>query len=627
VARESQSEVAPANASDAVAVKGHWPDRRFFLTLGAIIVVGFALRVCYTVAQSSIDPWFAQPVIDGRYYVDWATAILRGGATPSGAYYLAPLYPYFLAGLFGVFGESFFALYLFQHLLAAGSATLIGLAGRRKIGAAGALFAAALFMLHHPLWFFAARPLGETLAIFLLLASLAALWRGGRRTALVAGLLAGLATVARPNLLLVAVVWTVGLAAQRRWPRTALFVAGLAVAILPVTAHNWFASGHLVPVSSNGGITAYHGNGPGAIGIYTHPYGFSFDLSRQREEATRHARARSGQSLDDVEADSWWGRQAVAARLDRPLESVGLIAWRIALTLGNRELGLDYPPSLDPNPWRATLRLPGGHEIPVVPWALLIGLAAAAVTLHGFGGTGGGVLWWGVVACVATPVLFYVSSRYRLPTAALLALPAGAGLGALIGSPDLSPARRWGALSVGLLVAVLSLAVPSGDLYRLQTAESLGNRAHAYLAAGMLGPAESDARQATALQPDSVRLWVNLGAVLLANERVEEAESSFRNAMELDPASPEAARGLASALARSGRVNEGIVVLRRALSFEPRSTGCWNGLVALLYASGDRTGAALAARRAGDLGLSLDPELLAEISSGAPGPAEESIEP
>ena len=52
---------------------------------------------------------------------------------------------------------------------------MIAFAGRRKVGAPAALFAAALFMLHHALWFFAARPLGETLAIFLLVAALAAL--------------------------------------------------------------------------------------------------------------------------------------------------------------------------------------------------------------------------------------------------------------------------------------------------------------------------------------------------------------------------------------------------------------------------------------------------------------------
>jgi len=589
--------------------------------------MGLALRVAYTVAQATIDPWFAQPVIDGRYYVDWGMALANGGSTPSGAYYLAPLYPYFLSVMFRVFGESYGSLYLTQHLLSVASAALIAWSGRRAIGEAGALFGAALFMLYHPLLFFAARPVGETLAIFLLIGALAALWRDGKRAALLAGLLAGLATVARPNVLLVAALWGVAEAVQRRWPRAVLFVAGLAVAILPVTVRNWVVSGHFVPVSSNGGITAFHGNGPGALGVYTHPHGFSFDLGRQREEATRHARDRSGLRLDDVAADAWWGRQALETRLQRPGESAGLIAWRMALTLGNRELSLDYPPALDPNPWRPTVRLPGVREIALVPWALLLGLAVAAVTLDGFRRTGGWSLWLAVVACAATPVLFYVSSRYRLPTAALLTIPAGAGLAGLVRSSILPPWRRWAALVAGLLAVALSMAVPSGGLDRLQTADGLSNRAQAYLLEGKLEHAEADAREAIDLRPRSVRLWVNLGAVMIASERPGEAVTAYRTALDVDPASPEAARGLASALARTGRVDQALGVLRRALNFEPRNIECWNALLTLLYAAGDPDEARRAAERATELGLQLDRRVLAAIAATPPGPVEEKSQP
>jgi tetratricopeptide (TPR) repeat protein len=601
--------------------------RQFLLWLGAIIASGLAWRLVYTLSQASVDPWFAQPMIDGRYYADWASSLMRGEAGPADAFYLAPLYPYFLAGVFRVFGQSFGALYVLQHLLAAATAFLIAWAGRSRVGAAGALCGAALFMLHHALWFFAARPLGETLAIFLLVAALAMLWREGWRACLAAGALIGLAALARPNLLLVAAVWAAGEATGRAWRRMALLVAGLAVVVLPVTARNWLESGHLVPISSNGGITAYHGNGPGALGVYTHPFGFSFDVTRQREEATRLARARTGRDLDAVEADAWWGSQALATRLERPLDSLGLVAWRAALTLGNRELGLDYPPQLDPNPLRATIRLPGGHEESLVPWAVLIGLAAAGVAAYGFRGTGGGTLWWAIAACAATPILFYVSSRYRLPTAALLALPAGAGAAGLI-FPDARPARsRWVAVGVGLMVAVVSFAVPSGDLNRLLTAEGLGNRAQAYLLAGRVDAAEADARRAVELQPESVRLWVNLGAALLAGAKLAEAEASYRRALDLDPASCEATGGLASTLAAEGRLSEGIGSLRRALSFEPRNLACWNALVGLLYAGGDTPGAMEEVRRAQAMGLRLEPSLVEAIKAEAGGPDKEGIDP
>jgi Flp pilus assembly protein TadD len=180
----------------------------------------------------------------------------------------------------------------------------------------------------------------------------------------------------------------------------------------------------------------------------------------------------------------------------------------------------------------------------------------------------------------------------------------------LVRSDILPPWRRWAALILGLVVVLISLAVPSGDLYRLQTAESLSNRAQAYLLAGMLDPAEADARQSVEMHPKSVRLWVNLGAVLLAKERVDEAEAAYRNALEIDLASPEAALGLANLLGRSGRLGEAEIVIRRALEFDARNVECWNGLVALLYAAGQRTEARAAVDRAEALGLQLDPNLL-----------------
>ena len=110
-------------------------------------------------------------------------------------------------------------------------------------------------------------------------------------------------------------------------------------------------------------------------------------------------------------------------------------------------------------------------------------------------------------------------------------------------------------------------------------------------------------------------------------ERLEEAATAYRTALEVDPASPEAARGLASALARTGQVEQALGVLRRALTFEPRNAGCWNGLVALLCAAGDPVEARRAAERAMELGLQLDPGVLAAIAALPAGPAEERNQP
>jgi tetratricopeptide (TPR) repeat protein len=604
---------------------GSLGDRRFALWLGAILLAGLALRLVYTWFQIRVDPWYALPVMDGRYYLRWAVALARGEGGPEGAYYLAPLYPLMLAALFRVAAVSFAAVYLLQHAMSLASAALLAIGGRRAVGDAGALAGASLFLLYHPLQFFAARPLGETLAILFLIGSLSTVRREGLPAALVGGLLAGLAALVRPNLLLVPLAWALIEARGRRWRGVLWVLAGVALAVAPVTVRNRLASGHWVPISSNAGITAYHGNGPGARGIYTHPFGLSLDMLRQREDAQALARARSGRPLDPVEADRWWGRQALRARLDEPVQTMGLLAWRLALTLDSREFGLDYPPMLDPNPTRLTIPVASGREVPVVPWGLLLGLSGAGVALVGWRRTGGGETWGAIAACAATPLLFYVSSRYRLPLVALTCVPAGAGLAALARWPRFSPARRASALLLAVALTGISFAIPSGSLYREQRAGGLGVRSHAALGTGRLEAAEADAREALRLAPDKASLWINLGAVLLATGEVEQAEQAYRRAIR-EQWTADAIPGLSESLERQGRGAEAEAVLRRALLLEPRHERCWNRLIELLYAAGDAAAARDLARQAASIGVRVDPGPSTR-SGEAPSDREENGRP
>ena len=202
------------------------PSPRFRWVLLAILLAGAALRLAYVAAQAAHDPWFANPAFDGAYYLNWARAWAGQGGGPDGAFYLAPLYPWLLSWWLRAGGESFGLLYLLQHGLGLATAGLIAVAGRRRLGEGAALAAAALYLLHAPLLFFASRPLGESLALFLLFAAVAAAWRAGPASGLAAGFLAGLAALARPNLLLVTLFWAAGEAVLVQAPARSLAVSG-----------------------------------------------------------------------------------------------------------------------------------------------------------------------------------------------------------------------------------------------------------------------------------------------------------------------------------------------------------------------------------------------------------------
>ncbi len=583
--------------------------RGYRAKLAAMLAVGSLARVAYVLTQPRFDPAWGRPLLDGRYYLDWASSIAAGHGSPSGgAYYLAPLYPYVLAGFLRAFGENFVLLYLAQSGLTLFTAALIAVTARRHAGERAALASAILVLSSHALMFFATRPIGESLGLALVGAALAR--SGGSKPAQssFAGALAATAALARPNLLLVPAAWAGLEAVARRWRHAGAIVLGAAAVLAPVAIRNARASGHFVPISSNAGITLYHGNGPGATGGYTLPSGMSGRVETQREEATTLARIRSGlPSLDPVEADRYWGRQAIHERLAHPAGTFRLVGWRGLLLLDDYEHGLDDTPALDANPWR---------RLAPVSFGWILGLALAGVVLAGFRGTGGGIVWATIAAAAASPIVFYSASRYRLPTAILLCLPAGVGAAALL------EAVRRHARGPRTIVAaaaaaggvLLSLSVPSGGLASSEESGALANRVEALKASGDFAGAERAARAAVARDPGNLLAHYNLGVVLQSSGRPAEASDEYRAVLSLDGVNAAAAGNLAGILISDGRPGEAADLLFTALARGAGNEVCWNNLVVALMATGrvDRARAVYedAARR----GVRVDPAILERLA-------------
>jgi tetratricopeptide (TPR) repeat protein len=264
-----------------------------------------------------------------------------------------------------------------------------------------------------------------------------------------------------------------------------------------------------------------------------------------------------------------------------------------------------------------------------VPFALLFALAAAALVARGVAGSGGRATWGAILACVATPLLFYVSSRYRLPAAALLTIPAGHGLIALF-----EPSRkRYAALAAaaGCLIFSALLAYPlysamspRRDLRAEVEAEGLINRARAHKRAGDLATAMEDARLALDRGPGSAHVFFSAGVIAEAAGSVEQAEEAYRAALRLRPEHADAASNLAGIMIRRGAAAGAIPYLRTALIANRLHPACRNNLVVALIASGDLTGARREAERARAEGIALNPELVEWLNSGRPegGPGE-----
>lgn len=173
--------------------------------------------------------------------------------------------------------------------------------------------------------------------------------------------------------------------------------------------------------------------------------------------------------------------------------------------------------------------------------------------------------------------------------------------------------ERMGMAGVAVAVAAVSLLVPTSPLAAAAEASALSNRAVAWLRSGDLRAAEGDLNDALARDPDSVPAWFNRGVVMESGSREEEAERSYRRALAVDPAHAESAGNLAGILIRKGRFAEAASILGKAIAVRPYHAVCWTNLVVALAAQGDGERARAAATEAGRLGVTLRPELLAEI--------------
>ena len=166
-----------------------------------------------TSTSNGASPFFDAPVVDARTFLDQARAIaggdLAGGPDP---YWQPPLYIYLLALVCWLLPDSYFVgIRLLQALLGAATCLLVyGLARRGLRRAAGRIAGCAAALCGTFLYFegeLLAVPLEVFLNLLLLQRLLRAMERNRGLDWGLAGLTAGLAALARPNVLLFAALF------------------------------------------------------------------------------------------------------------------------------------------------------------------------------------------------------------------------------------------------------------------------------------------------------------------------------------------------------------------------------------------------------------------------------------
>ncbi|MEO8606106.1 MAG: tetratricopeptide repeat protein, partial [bacterium] len=515
--------------------------------LAAILGLGLALRLVHLGALAG-SPFFDSLVLDARYYDTWARQIAAGAWVGTAAFWVDPLYAYVLGAIYAVAGHNL--LWTRVLNLVCGLATALLTADiayrvwRSRAAAALAAFGAVTFV---PAYYFEGQSEKTAVTVVLVTAAVALFLRGTRRAILAAGIVTGLAALARGNALLFAPFAAVCLLLgwereedqaaappRQRLTRAALFLAGMLPIVGLATLHNWLAVHELVPTTTNLGVNLYLGNHAGnQYGFYSPPDFLHPDTGAELPDFHAEAERRTGRVMSDAELSNYWRDQAWAESIAHPGLALSRTFSKLYLTLNDTEIPDNEDVAMVAQ-WSPVLKSPILWMGELLPFALLgavIGWRRRAVRL---------VL--GVTAIyVASLLPFFVMARLRIQIVPLLCVLAG---GAVVWLVTVARQRRTRAL-----LAAAALLVPLFVLARYQTAEVARRRASGLAIA-----------------------WNNLGSSFLKAQQPQQAIAAYEHAIAIDVGSvPASLRSLADVYRQQGDLPRAEATLRQLVELRPQS--------------------------------------------------------
>lgn len=540
--------------------------------------VALVLAVKLTALLQLANHPLLQPkgVLDDGAYLKLAERVAHGDlALGPDVYFLSPFYTYFLGAILAC-GGLVFAARLSQVLLGTAAVVLTGLTGRRWFGnragwaAAAAQALTGLFTFNEILLLQSAvDPFLSSLALYALARALG----GGTVAAFFAsGAALGLLAVNRPNTLVAVVVVGVVSLAMRRSRRASMQVAamalGVALAMSPFVIRNRVVAGEWALVTSHGGLNFYIGNHEGASGVWSMLPGISPSIEGQSRDAARIASAALGRPASAGDASDYYYALGWRWIREHPADAARLWIRKLGLTLSATDLALNYSYTYYARDESTVL-----SALVVGPWLLvpfgLVGLALGlrrangAAARPGEAGPAAYAAWVSFVpGYVASLVVFFVASRYRLPL--LVVWCVGTGHALVFASRCLAE-RRWrdvalaGAGVVGLgAVAFLPLEPDTGRQYERT------ERIVQLVAAGQDTEATALLAVTEARHPQRGLLFYRAGRAWQDRGDHARAAALFERALEADPGQADIRLGLGESLLALSRPADAVPHLEAA---------------------------------------------------------------
>jgi len=498
-----------------------------------IFLTAYIVRMIY-VMEISDRPYFTAPAVDAEFHDYWAQRIAEGHLLyEDGPFFRAPLYPYFLALIYAVFGHNYFVVRIIQSLIGAVSCVLAYLLGKKLFNLRAGLIAGWAMAFTGIIVYFEAELLIPVillpLCLLMMLAVLKARETGGKFDWLKAGLLLGLAAIARPNALSFLPVAAALIICKKRLRQVlitgGMFVLGLIIPISPVTIHNLHQGG-FVPIATQGGVNFYIGNNAQADGAGAVFPGLS-NIWRY-EDAIVKAEIEKGKALSANEVSNFYYIKGLNFIVSRPGAWMKLMERKFLHLINNVEV------SNNKNIYFAaqdsillTILMNNGFWLYGSLGIVGMGLFYRRKVEYR-------IITWFIILYAASFLLFFITARFRLTVVPFLIVSSA---GAVDWALQKLKSRDYKALGVPFLAAVILMGMTGANLIGIMKISptyahfSLGN---AYLKHGQNDLAEMEYHKALDADANYLQVNLNLGVIYYNRGQYDEAEKYFLRELEIN---------------------------------------------------------------------------------------------
>lgn len=522
-----------------------------------IFIFAFAVRFVYLL-QMRGSPFFDMPIMDAEYHDQWAQMISKGEDITEGVFFRAPLYPYFLALIYKLFGYSYFMARLIQFLIGSLSCVLVYLVGRKVFNRRIATMAGVMASLYGVLIYFDGELLLPVLEVFLdllfVLVYLRAMEKPSYKRWLFCGLLLGLSALVRPNILLVGaafffwIFWEFRNQTEFKFPEVvsspSLFYAlclafGAILIIFPVTLRNYVKGHDFVLIASQGGMNFYIGNNAQSDGVSAILPGARSTWWGSYEDAIRIAEKTIGKSLKPSEVSRFWYKEGLKFAITQPVNFLKLMLKKFILFWNGNELSNNRDfyffargvPLLKPLIWRFIIYFPFGLIAPLA----LVGIILSHWKTTNYsvkGRRNAMVLGIFIFVYMLSIILFFVTARYRVPILPVLIIFGAYATDRLASMIKERRTLQFGKyLLIFLIISVLvNLEIPGYSTANPGQAHyTLGV---AYSKKGDMTKAEEEYQKAVLYNPNLGEAYANLGAIYGDQGKHQLALEYYQKALE-----------------------------------------------------------------------------------------------